>query len=384
MSYKKQNFKDGELLTAAQLNHIEAGIEGNVGIESIRQTETSNADGGNNVITVTLTDGTKSIFAVKNGSKGSDGKTAYQYAQDGGYTGTEEEFAAKLARENSGESEKTVVLSEQTISIVYDDYFGMCMWSTEGNASQCTLVDGAAYTVVWNGVEYNCKAEPMTFGELSGIGIGNRIMLGENTGEPFIFAYITDYDQNACISTENAAGTYTIEIYQGKQELPEISPADNGRVLGVVDGAWGLMALAAGGSGGGMLVEELWVNPNTKETFPSTKIEFSKTYKAYIIECLYDNSKTASESTLLGSFLFVANGYTRSIYNFQYTADEPYTDTDGNNKLKTTCHYATRTVKCGESYVQINSAAYAAFGNKQNVSFMDDAKAIPYRIYGIA
>lgn len=32
--------------------------------------------------------------------RGADGKTAYQYAQDGGYTGTEEEFAAKLAEES--------------------------------------------------------------------------------------------------------------------------------------------------------------------------------------------------------------------------------------------------------------------------------------------
>ena len=34
------------------------------------------------------------------GDKGPDGKSAYQYAQDGGYTGTEEEFTAKLAAEN--------------------------------------------------------------------------------------------------------------------------------------------------------------------------------------------------------------------------------------------------------------------------------------------
>lgn len=29
-----------------------------------------------------------------------DGKSAYEYAQDGGYTGTEEDFAKKLAQEN--------------------------------------------------------------------------------------------------------------------------------------------------------------------------------------------------------------------------------------------------------------------------------------------
>ena len=33
------------------------------------------------------------------GATGAGGKSAYQYAQDGGYTGTEEEFAAKLAKE---------------------------------------------------------------------------------------------------------------------------------------------------------------------------------------------------------------------------------------------------------------------------------------------
>lgn len=35
------------------------------------------------------------------GDKGSGGKSAYQYAQDGGYTGTEAEFAAKLAEDVS-------------------------------------------------------------------------------------------------------------------------------------------------------------------------------------------------------------------------------------------------------------------------------------------
>ena len=33
------------------------------------------------------------------GDKGADGKSAYQYAQEGGYTGTEAEFSAKLAQE---------------------------------------------------------------------------------------------------------------------------------------------------------------------------------------------------------------------------------------------------------------------------------------------
>lgn len=48
------------------------GVNG-VGVKSIEQTTTSIADGGNNVFTVTLTNGNKSTFTVKNGSKGSTG-----------------------------------------------------------------------------------------------------------------------------------------------------------------------------------------------------------------------------------------------------------------------------------------------------------------------
>lgn len=44
-----------------------------VGVQSVVQTTTSNADGGSNVVTVTLTNGAKSTFTVKNGSKGSNG-----------------------------------------------------------------------------------------------------------------------------------------------------------------------------------------------------------------------------------------------------------------------------------------------------------------------
>ena len=52
------------------------GADG-VGIASVVQTTTSSADGGSNVITVTLTDGTSSTFTVKNGSKGSTGADGY-------------------------------------------------------------------------------------------------------------------------------------------------------------------------------------------------------------------------------------------------------------------------------------------------------------------
>lgn len=51
----------------------EAGTDG-ISVVSVAQTTTSTSDGGTNIITVTLSDGTKSTFRVKNGSKGSAAK----------------------------------------------------------------------------------------------------------------------------------------------------------------------------------------------------------------------------------------------------------------------------------------------------------------------
>lgn len=87
-----------DALTQAKESGAFDGADG-VGIQSVEQTTTSTEDGGINVVTVTMTDGKTYTFNVRNGSKGSTGKTAYQYAQDGGYTGTEAEFTAKMAEE---------------------------------------------------------------------------------------------------------------------------------------------------------------------------------------------------------------------------------------------------------------------------------------------
>lgn len=49
--------------------------------------------------------------------KGTDGKSAYQYAVEGGYTGTEEEFAAKLAADNV--TKKNISLGRHTDGLIY-------------------------------------------------------------------------------------------------------------------------------------------------------------------------------------------------------------------------------------------------------------------------
>lgn len=94
-------FSDGKKLTVKNGSKGNKGDQG-VGIKSVEQTFAPTADDTYNVITVTLTDGTTKQFSVKNGSKGSTGatgKTAYEYARDGGYAGTEAQFAEKLAAE---------------------------------------------------------------------------------------------------------------------------------------------------------------------------------------------------------------------------------------------------------------------------------------------
>lgn len=50
------------------------------------------------VYNVHLSDGTLHSFTVKNGSDGKSGKSAYDYAKDAGYAGSEEEFSKKLTK----------------------------------------------------------------------------------------------------------------------------------------------------------------------------------------------------------------------------------------------------------------------------------------------
>ena len=64
--------KVDQALTVAKESGEFDGADG-VGVSSVKQTTTSSADGGSNVVTVTLTNGTTSTFTVKNGSKGSAG-----------------------------------------------------------------------------------------------------------------------------------------------------------------------------------------------------------------------------------------------------------------------------------------------------------------------
>lgn len=176
-----------------------------VGVLGVHQTVTSTADGGTNVMTMGLTDGNSYTFTVKNGKKGSAGKSAYQYAQDGGYTGTEEEFAAKMASENTGSgsvqsdltqndetapdyvkgrthyTKETVIIPETTPTM--DEESGLLMVMSD------YMFGNKTYIVYWNGVRYETKGGSVGEGEEAMGYCGNVSAMDEtfpNTGEPFL------------------------------------------------------------------------------------------------------------------------------------------------------------------------------------------------------
>lgn len=98
------------------------GADG-IGIQSVEQTATSTEDGGINVITVTKTDGTSSMFTVRNGSKGSTGATgatgAPGAAGEDGYTpvrGTDYWTADDIATIQSYIDEKAAALQSKSIT----------------------------------------------------------------------------------------------------------------------------------------------------------------------------------------------------------------------------------------------------------------------------
>ena len=84
------------------------GHDGTNGTDGVSPVANVSKSGSTATITITDAIGTTTA-TVNDGTNGADGKSAYQYAVDGGYTGTEQEFAAKLAAEYlTSESDPTV------------------------------------------------------------------------------------------------------------------------------------------------------------------------------------------------------------------------------------------------------------------------------------
>ena len=106
---------------------------------TVKSVSESTADGGSNVVTfsdgktVTIKNGSKGSKGDKGdkgdsikGDKGDTGKTAYQYAKEGGYTGTEAEFAQRMAHDIVAMSLTKVELSSLTTEEI-TSYYNDCV-----------------------------------------------------------------------------------------------------------------------------------------------------------------------------------------------------------------------------------------------------------------
>lgn len=183
-------------------------------------------------------DGSPGI-AGKDGQPGKDGKSAYEYAKAGGYTGTEEEFAELLANGgakpdwNAAEGEPGHVLNRTHYTEINETVF---LPETEitsadmGAVAPFALVPGVfnivadtEYIVAWNSVKYSCVA--FEAGDL-GTAVGNKrywLSNEEDTGEPFIMMYLAEYG-GLGIMTPAGAITATISIVEKTQthhKLPD-------------------------------------------------------------------------------------------------------------------------------------------------------------------
>ena len=168
------------------------------------------------------------------GADGADGKSAYAYAQDAGYTGTEAEFAAKLAEEypppdwQAAEGEPghilnrthwrdvtETVLFEQAITVANNQFLDASGVSIPLNA-------GETYTVVWDGVSYKTVAKDMVYNGFDAVAVGNGAFTGAgDTGEPFLILTLEGAGYGVVCLTD---GEHTFTVSGNKYTYHPIPP----------------------------------------------------------------------------------------------------------------------------------------------------------------
>lgn len=172
-----------------------------VGILEVKQTTTSTEDGGTNIVTVTKTNGEKSTFQVRNGSKGSTGKTpnitigtvnTLESGQSAtaSITGTTENPVLNLGipkgANGSGTSSGTVDTSKTFMT-------GLHVYSTEVLADLDNMADNRAYLISCHGV----KNVPVDAGGMAcSVGFSNKYV---------VHIYTCLEDNRTFIRTKNGA-----------------------------------------------------------------------------------------------------------------------------------------------------------------------------------
>lgn len=162
------------------------------------------------------------------GATGADGKSAYSYAQDGGYTGTEAEFAAKLAAEKlpnpypltftgavsetyDGSSAKTITIpsggggSGMNLSLVYENTFE----SVAGINETIDALNGKE-NFVFN-IEFTIPSDSATAATINNSGLYN----GERH---FPIAYYVGYGNYSTSYPKKAAYGSFLKLGEGLWE----------------------------------------------------------------------------------------------------------------------------------------------------------------------
>lgn len=197
---------DARAITGAQMvAQLTALADGHGGISSITATESS-ADGGNNVITVTMADGSTASFNVKNGSKGSTGAQTRVWIR----------YAHTQPTQNSD------------MGTTPDEWIGIAT-----NTSSSAPTSYTSYT--W----YQYKGEKGDTGD-TGKGVSN-ITASRTSGTGA--AGSTDTYTATVTYTDNTTSSYTFQVYNGENGTGTgtvKSASYNGTVYNSVDSSGNL------------------------------------------------------------------------------------------------------------------------------------------------
>lgn len=126
---------------------------------------------------------------------GGGGSTSIDVTASVGQTIVVEEVDANGKPTKWKAAEYPLVTNEIIPQIIYtpqyDNSYGCYMFSF---ATDTALTEGHKYIVVFDGVEYQCTAKIAAVGNMAAIYIGNGVIAGDNTGEPFSLMDVYGYD----------------------------------------------------------------------------------------------------------------------------------------------------------------------------------------------
>lgn len=121
--------------------------------------------------------------------------------------------AADYIKNRPFHGEATVVLSESTLTFLYDDEG---YYYDNGHVTDAiVLTSGHKYQLVFDGIAYVGIAESVKIGTITWIGFGNKSIMDSslaNTGEPFFCGYYAGQAFTQ-VATKIAGDTHNVEIY---------------------------------------------------------------------------------------------------------------------------------------------------------------------------